>query len=121
MRKIFFLLAIVWLGILSAKDILILNSYRESWPWTKIQNDTIVKNLKNSQFKDLKIYTEFMDTKIFRPNPKREKILIDYYKKKYEGISFDIVFVTDDNAINFVRKYKKEDIFKNSKVSYFVR
>ena len=117
MYKIFFLFSILFIDIF-AKDILILNSYRESLAWTKIQNDTIIKSLKNSKFKDIKIYTEFMDTKIFRPTASRENNLIRYYKNKYRDISFDVVFVTDDNAINFMQKYKNIKIFKNSKVFF---
>ncbi len=32
-----------------------------------MQNDTIIETLKNSNIPELKIYTEFMDTKIFEP------------------------------------------------------
>jgi len=116
MKKILLFLFII-LNLYS-KNILILNSYRESFDWTKIQNDTIIETLKNSNIPELKIYTEFMDTKIFKPTPKREKNILNYYINKYEGLAFDIVFITDDNALNFIRKYKNNPLFKKAKVFF---
>ncbi len=103
---------------LYSKNILILNSYRESFEWTKMQNDTIIETLKNSNIPELKIYTEFMDTKIFKPTPKREKNILNYYINKYENLAFDIIFITDDNALNFIRKYKNNPLFKKAKVFF---
>jgi PAS domain S-box-containing protein len=103
---------------LFATKVLVLNSYRSTLSWTEIQSKEMIRHLQKIGDVNLKIYEEFMDTKIFRPTPQREKNILTYYKNKYKGISFDVVMTTDDNALNFVRKYKNIDIFKNAKVFF---
>ncbi len=100
--------------ILFAVDVLILNSYSVQFPWTKGEVEGILKNLKN---RHLKIYIEFMDTKIFKPTPLYLKNYYTYLKTKYKNIPLDIVITTDDNALNFVIRHKK-DLFKNAKVFF---
>ncbi len=100
---------------LYAKEVLIINSYSDDFIWTEAQTDTITKKLKKL---GISAYVEFMDTKKLRLTPRREKNILNYYKNKYKGFSFDIIFVTDDNALNFVRKYKNIKIFKKAKVFF---
>ncbi len=100
---------------LYAKEVLIINSYSDDFIWTETQTDTITKKLKKL---GINSYVEFMDTKKLRLTPRREKNILNYYKNKYKGFSFDIIFVTDDNALNFVRKYKNIKIFKKAKVFF---
>ncbi|GAX88164.1 conserved hypothetical protein [Lebetimonas natsushimae] len=98
-----------------ATNVLILNSYSVKLKWTRNELQGILEELKN---KDLNIYIEFMDTKIFRPTPKRLKYLYEYLFQKYRKIPFDIVIVTDDNALNFVREHLNSPIFINAKVFF---
>ncbi len=116
MKKI--LIILIMNLTLFATNVLVLNSYRETFSWTDIQSKEIVKKLETSNIKNLKIYVEFMDTKIFRPTPKREKNILMYYKNKYGKISFDIVMTTDDNALNFIIKHKNIKLFKKAKVFF---
>jgi len=117
--KFFWLLLIVLSSYLNAKSILVLNSYNESLKWTEVQNHTIQKKFDKYKSANLKYYTEFMDTKIFRLTKQREKNLLNYYTNKYKNIKFNVIITTDDNALNFVRKYKNNRVFKNSKVFLF--
>ncbi len=117
MKKI--ILIILFLSInLLAINVLILNSYQETFSWTKVQSNEITQGLQKIKNKKINIYVEFMDTKIFRLTPKRETNLLQYYQNKYDKISFDIIFTTDDNALNFIRKYKNISLFKNAKVFF---
>ena len=100
---------------LFAQNVLILNSYSIKLPWTKSELEGILSTLSKE---DLKIYMEFMDTKVFRPTSKRVENFYNYLKNKYSGIKFDIVITTDDNALNFVRAYKSSFLFKNAKVFF---
>ena len=59
-----------------------------------------------------------MDTKIFRPTPIRMYNYYYYLNNKYKNIKFDIIITTDDNALNFVRKYKNYPLFKNTKIFF---
>ena len=97
-----------------SKNILILNSYSVQFPWTRGEVEGILKNLKD---KNLKIYIEFMDTKLFAPTPDYLNNFYKYILTIYKNIPFDVVITTDDNALNFVIKHKK-DFFKNSKVFF---
>ncbi|QCI28435.1 ABC transporter substrate-binding protein [Caminibacter pacificus] len=113
MRILFLLFLAVFLF---AKNILIINSYSIKLPWTKGELEGILEKINNKQ--NLKIFIEFMDTKYFQPTPMRMLNYYYYLKDKYKNINFDIVITTDDNALNFVRKYKNEPIFSNAKVFF---
>lgn len=115
MKKLIFLLISVYSFAL---NILILNSYSPDLEWTKVQSNTIIEILKNMNIKNKHLYVEFMDTKKFPPTPERYRNFFDYLNKKYKNIKFDIVITTDDNALNFVRKYKNVPLFKNAKVFF---
>ena len=114
------LLLILFLFITNtyATNILILNSYRVDLGWTNEQFQAIKDSLNQSDIKNIQLNIEFMDTKLFRPDKETQKNRIDFYSKKYKNINFDIVITTDDNALNFVKKYKHENIFKKSKVFF---
>jgi signal transduction histidine kinase len=112
MKKIIFLFLI---SFSFSANILILNSYSIKLKWTRNELEGILNELKN---KDLNIYIEFMDTKIFRPTPKRLKIFYKYIFQKYKKIPFDIVIATDDNALNFVRENLNSHLFKNAKIFF---
>ncbi|MEO1928678.1 MAG: ABC transporter substrate binding protein [Nautiliaceae bacterium] len=97
-----------------AKNILIINSYSITMGWTKKELEGILKTLKNSN----KIYVEFMNTKVFRPTPARISAFVDYLYSKYGNMKIDIIITTDDNALNFIRRYKSTPLFKNAKVFF---
>ena len=99
-----------------AKNVLILNAYSATFPWTLSQSNSIVSEL--NQHKDIHTFVEFMDTKQFKPTVKRDKYLLDYYTNKYHDTVFDAIVTTDDNAINFIIKHQNEKIFKNIKVFF---
>ena len=113
----FILLLIICLNGLLAQNVLILNSYRQTFQWTYMETKGVLDTLKKSN-QNIHYYIEDMDTKVFRPTPQREKNLLNYYENKYTGIKFDAIIITDDNAINFVRKYKQHKIFKDAKVFF---
>lgn len=100
---------------LNATNILILNSYSSTLQWTKEQSQSIINSFKDDD--TIKIYQEFMDTKVFKLTSHNEKNLFNYYKNKYINTKIDIVTATDDNALQFIMKYKNE-LFKESKVFF---
>jgi len=100
---------------LFAKNILILNSYSVDLEWTQNELKGILTSLKDDENKK---FIEFMDTKIFRPTPERMKDYYEYLSKKFKNIKIDIIITTDDNALNFVRKYKNAPLFKSAKVFF---
>ncbi len=113
MPKIYLLL---FLSIFSfAENILFLHSYSSTFNWTKEQSEIMISTLKQND--NIKIFEEHMDTKVFKMTDQYEKVLYQYYKKKYNDFHLDIVIATDDNALNFIIKYKN-DLFPNSKIFF---
>ena len=105
------------LQALFANDILILNSYHPNLTWTYHQVLSIKNILQRHVKKDV-LYIEFMDTKRFRPTKNNINNLYNFYSNKYKDKNFNIVITTDDNALNFVRKYKNTKLFKNAKIFF---
>ncbi|MEA3512575.1 MAG: hypothetical protein U9R37_03140 [Campylobacterota bacterium] len=110
------ILILIFLSSLYSKNVLVLNSYSSTFEWTKYQSRAIISALKIRD--DINIYVEFMDTKKFKPTNQTMKNKLNYYSEKYKFISFDVVVVTDDNAINFMIENKDKQLFKNSKIFF---
>jgi|GEM_PF-1927127 len=86
--------------------ILLLNSYHQGMPW--FQN--IKKGLNDvlrPQENNIVIHIEDMDTKRFNSQSYLEN-LKKVYKLKYEDSHFDLILSTDNNAFEFLKKYKQE-------------
>ena len=98
-----------------SKNILLLNSYSSTFDWTREQTSVIINTLEEQP--NTKLFVEYMDTKVFKLTREYEKTLYQYYTKKYKNYNIDIVIVTDDNALEFIMKYK-DNLFKNSKIFF---
>ncbi len=88
------------------KNVLYLNSYHNGYSWS----DNILSGIqevmeKSGYIVDLRI--EYMDTKN-RYDPRIEEMLHDYYKYKFNDRKFDAVIVSDDNAFDFILRYRDE-------------
>lgn len=97
------------------KQILIINSYHLGLSWT----DNILRGFKETLKpieNHIEYYTEFMDTKRFseKEQLKRFSILI---KEKYKNIKFDIIVVSDNDALNFILE-NHQLLFPNTPVVF---
>ena len=87
--------------------ILVLNSYHKGFRWV----DGIVEaaeaglNAENFSY-DLRV--EYMDSKATKYTAAFEKQLHDLYSFKYGKEKFDILICSDDQAFDFLRKYRAE-------------
>lgn len=90
----------------NTKNILILNSYDEGYRWTSEQSNEISEKLKAS-FDDIQIFVEYMD---WKNHPEAENLerLYGIYKYKYSDIKLDVIFATDNIALEFALKHRKE-------------
>jgi len=111
-RPWFFLLLVLFLGntfITSIhaqnshkKNVLILNSYNYGYGWT----DSIMKGIEAVlPQQDYNLTVEYMDTKRYE-EPAYFQKLFDLYHYKFAAKKFDIIICSDDNAFNFLIKYK---------------
>lgn len=96
-------------------NVLILNSYHSSFPWTDNLVNTIKNELAKSGYHSIDI--EFMDTKEYGFGEEYIQRLRSDYGYKFKGKELSLVITTDDNALNFVRRFHDE-IFKNSPVVF---
>ena len=88
-------------------QILILNSYHKGYSWSDQIIDGIESNVM-LQYPEAKIRAEYMDTKRNSSKMYMEE-LSDVYQKKFSGQKFDLIFASDDNAINYLMDVR--DVF----------
>jgi len=87
------------------KNVLVINSYNRGYHWTDGECDGIMDTL-NSE-KNVIQYVEYMDWKRYNSEENLNK-LYEYYKYKYSGKKIDLIITTDDAALKFAIKYRKE-------------
>jgi sigma-B regulation protein RsbU (phosphoserine phosphatase) len=86
------------------KNVLILNSYHQGYKWTDDEVRGIVNGLFPEQ-DNIKTYIEYMGTKWnFSSDYLKELCIL--YKKKFNRVRFDVIISTDDDAFNFLQKYR---------------
>lgn len=87
------------------KNVLILNSYTTDFFWTAGECEGII-NALNSQ-KNVVKHVEYMDWKRYNSEEHLKK-LYEYYNYKYSGKKIDLIITTDDAALSFAIKNRKE-------------
>lgn len=111
MPCLFFLLSTFFTTPVAAnaeKKILILNSYHPGYIWS----DDIVSGVQSEMAeyqKEYELYIEYMDTQRYFDDSYL-RILYETYKHKYKDVAFDVIISGDDNALNFLIKYR-DDLF----------
>jgi hypothetical protein len=100
------------LSALDKTKVFILHSYSQEYEWTKNQHDGFVSAL-NASGGNFEFYAEYLDTKRLKLTPEYMNEFIRYIKAKYAGIVPDVIYATDDNALDFIYanhpKIYKED------------
>ena len=89
-------------SISASKKILILHSYHKGLVWTDREDRGIVDTLRQNP--DLSIFTEYLDTKRYKLSC-MEKAFGEYLKVKYSENKPDLIICSDNNALNFLKKY----------------
>ncbi len=97
------------------KTVLYLNSYHNGYHWSDGLLEGIRTVLNQSSFKvDLQI--EYMDAKKYNYDI-ISKNLYSLYKEKFKNEVFDVVILSDNDALNFVVQHR-QDLFKNIPVVF---
>jgi len=86
--------------------VLILHSYDREYRWTEDINTGIIKAFENLKTPYL-ICTEYLDWKRF-PNEKNIANLHTLFAEKYKNVPVDVIITSDDKALAFAAKYRKE-------------
>jgi diguanylate cyclase (GGDEF)-like protein/PAS domain S-box-containing protein len=91
---------------LPAQNVLVLHSYQKGFAWSDEQSAGIEERLKSAAALPV-IYTEYMDWKRY-PNQENLEHFYETIKFKYQNIRIDAVLTTDDAALSFAMKYRRE-------------
>ena len=84
-------------------NVLAIHSYHQEYPWTSSQYEAFKKQLKNKLPEYfVNFSTEYLDTKRITPSSNYQQKFRHYLNAKYGGHLPDLIYVTDDNALNFV-------------------
>ncbi len=84
-------------------NVLIINSYHQDYPWTLGQNKAFKKQIKKHLPNyNIHFTTESLNTKQVAVTEKYHQSFINYFHVKYQQNLPDLIYVTDDNATNFV-------------------
>jgi PAS domain S-box-containing protein len=86
--------------------VLILHSYHHEFAWTDEIQQGISKAIW-SAYPKAELYAEFMNTKR-NPPEKVFPILKELYQRSFSGTRFDVIVVSDNNALDFMLKYRDE-------------
>ncbi len=86
------------------KHVLILNSYHQGYKWTDEVTKGAIENI-TSKRNDIRFYVEYMGAKWVFDKQYFEQ-LQDIYKTKYRNVSFDAIIATDNDAFDFIKKYR---------------
>jgi len=115
--RYFLLFSILFFSLLKAdenKEVLLIHSYHKGYLWT----DDISKAIENNfaKHKNIELTTIYMDTKRVY-NKSYLKALAKLYKKQFINRKFDLIIVSDNNALDFLKDYY-EYLFKDTPVLF---
>ena len=93
--------------------VFILHSYSQEYGWTKKQHTSFISTLNKSDH-EFQFYVEYLDTKRIKLTPEYQDDFLSYLKTKYPDTKPDLIYVTDDDALNFVFA-RHDELFLNGK------
>ena len=83
------------------KEVFVLHSYSQEYPWTKRQHEGFLSGLARDADTDYLVSAETLDSKRVRFDKAYAQLMADHLAAKYRGYLPDVVYVTDDNALVF--------------------
>ncbi|MBC7764899.1 MAG: EAL domain-containing protein, partial [Hyphomonadaceae bacterium] len=97
------------------RNVLLLNSYQKGYVWT----DDITAGVTDTFLKGnakVNVMVEYLDWKNY-PTQESLKKLYDLFQYKYQAKKIDALLVSDDAALDFAMKYRKE-IFSDAPIVF---
>ena len=86
------------------RHVLIINSYHKGYPWTDNVLAGIESVLKDGK-SNITLHIEFMDTKRVADKNYFYHLFL-YYRSKFEKVRFDLIIVSNKDALNFAMRYR---------------
>lgn len=106
---LFLLLFVSCLSLLASenkqREILLINSYHNGLSWS----DSIMNSIKREFRKDINcvLHIEYMDTKRYYSEEYLNSIKT-FFSEKYKNKKFDLILSADNNAYDFLQKFRNE-------------
>ncbi|WP_258238279.1 ABC transporter substrate binding protein [Arcobacter sp. CECT 8983] len=107
--KLLLILFLFLSSLFASKEVLLLHSYHKGYKWSDDISLEIEKKFKNK--KDIDLTTFYMDTKHIA-TPEYLNKLAEVYKEQFSTRNFNLVILSDNNALEFVLKYR-DSLFKD--------
>lgn len=86
-----------------AHQVLLINSYHDSYPWSDEVSKSILDTLTAGPL-SVEFHNEYMDTKRFEPDM-IFPVFASLLREKFQNHSFDVLILLDNNALDFYRAY----------------
>ncbi len=83
------------------REVFVLHSYSQEYPWTKRQHEGFLGGLAKDATTAYGVSAEYLDTKRVRYDKAYARLMADHLAAKYSGYAPDVVYVSDDNALVF--------------------
>ncbi len=84
-------------------DVVVIHSYHHDYPWTAGQHDGFTRELARALPEyEINFSVEYLDTKRVTPSADYSQKFLGYLLAKHRDTAPDLIYVTDDNAMNFV-------------------
>ena len=103
-KNLLFFILLTCNTLMADTPIFILHSYHESYPWTQQQYLGFKSVLNDSETLFPQYSTEHIDAKRRGYDKDYEEEITHYLKSKYQDYQPKLIYVTDDDALNFMLK-----------------
>ncbi|MCE2572879.1 EAL domain-containing protein [Motilimonas eburnea] len=95
------------------QEVLVLHSYHQGFKWTRDMQAGIESILKNQ---DVSLYVSYLDSKRFFTD-EYMGLLTEAFARKFSHREFDLVIVTDNNALTLAKTYGQR-LFPNTPIVF---
>ncbi len=85
--------------------ILIVHSYSQEYPWTRGQHEGFIQTLAADKHVEFLVSTEYLDTKRRAYDETYASEMARHLRVKYANAKLTAIYLTDDNALLFVRDH----------------
>lgn len=99
------LLAPAMLHAEPAKQILIVHSYSQEYPWTRSQHEGFIQTVAADAHWEFLVSTEYLDTKRRAYDETYANEIARHLRIKYADTKLAAIYLIDDNALLFVRDH----------------
>jgi ABC-type uncharacterized transport system substrate-binding protein len=100
------------------KDVLVLHSYHKGYKWTDDENRGIESILKSEAWQqNVNLQIEYLDAKRVSGDAYLQQIS-DVFKQRFSNRKFSLLMATDDDAFNFLIKYRDKLFGPNTPIVF---